>query len=158
MGARLFYGVFLLVGLGVMIGFSAGNASSGKIGLNAETIFPLLFGLVFASVGGGLWYYGTTPIVFDRRKGNFWKGRKSPDEVFDKSRLKCFAKIEDIYAIQLISEYCRSDKSSYYSYELNLVLGDGERINVVDHGNKRKIKEDAQKLAEFLDRPLWDAC
>ncbi|MDP6491172.1 MAG: hypothetical protein QGG69_05335 [Kiritimatiellia bacterium] len=58
---------------------------------------------------------------------------------------------------QLLSEYCRSDKSSYYSYELNLVLQDGSRINVVDHGNKTKLREDAATLSEFLGRPVWDA-
>ncbi len=61
-----------------------------------------------------------------------------------------------MHALQLISEYV-SGKSSYYSYELNLVLDDGSRINVVDHGNLAAIREDAGKLALFLAKPLWDA-
>ncbi|RWX50781.1 hypothetical protein VU01_12641, partial [Candidatus Electrothrix marina] len=49
------------------------------------------------------------------------------------------------------------NKSSYCSYEINLVLQDGSRINVVDHGKKNRIREDAHALAEFLGKPLWDA-
>ena len=44
-----------------------------------------------------------------------------------------------------------------YNYELNLVLKDGERINVVDHGNLKKIQDDANTLSNFLGKPVWDA-
>ncbi len=57
----------------------------------------------------------------------------------------------------MISERISGDKSTYYSYEINLVLKDGSRINAVDHGKKSKVQEDAKTLAEFLDKPLWDA-
>jgi hypothetical protein len=49
------------------------------------------------------------------------------------------------------------NKNSYYSYELNLVLDDGSRINVVDHGNLDRLRSDAQTLSRFLDKPVWDA-
>jgi hypothetical protein len=64
--------------------------------------------------------------------------------------------LEDIHAIQLLSEYVRRSKSSYYSYELNLVLNDGKRLIVVDHGNLTRLQEDAKKLLEFLGKPVWD--
>jgi hypothetical protein len=156
-GAMAFYSVFLAMGVGILVGFFSTTIPSGKAGLNAETVLSVVFGLVFACAGGAMWYFGTVPIVFDKQKGYFWKGRTAPDEVFDKSQLKHFATFEDIHALQLVSEYCRGDKSSYYSYELNLVLADGKRINVVDHGNREKLREDADALAEFLDRPVWDA-
>ena len=59
--------------------------------------------------------------------------------------------------MQLVSEYCRGNKSSFYSYELNLVLANGRRINVVDHGNIESLQKDARTLAAFLDIPVWDA-
>lgn len=40
---------------------------------------------------------------------------------------------------------------------LNLVLDDGSRINVVDHGCARSLRAEAHQLATFLDKPLWDA-
>jgi hypothetical protein len=156
-GAILFYLVFLVMGLGVMTAFLVSNISSGGMGFNMETIFPVLIGLVFASVGGGMFYFGTAPIVFDQSNGCFWKGRKNPSQVYDKASIKYFAELDQVHAVQLVSEYCSGSKSSYYSYELNLVLNDGARVNVVDHGNRRKLQEDAQVLAEFLGKPVWDS-
>ncbi len=155
-GAKLFYLVFLLLGLGLLVAFSAFKFASSGFSFDVETIMPLAFGLVFACVGGGLWLAGTAPIVFDRHKGAFWKGRKSPDQVFDKAQLKKYARFEDIHALQILSEHCRGNKSSYYSYELNLVLKDGRRLNVVDHGNLNKLRADALILSAFLKKPVWD--
>jgi hypothetical protein len=56
----------------------------------------------------------------------------------------------------VIAERVSGNKSSYLSYELNLVLSDGRRINVIDHGDKIKILVDAHDLAEFLDIPIWN--
>ena len=92
-----------------------------------------------------------------KKIGAYWKGRKSPREVFNKSELKNFAELDDVHAIQLISEFVRGNKTSYHSYELNLVLQDGKRLNVIDHGNKNVIKENAETLSKFLDKPIWDA-
>jgi hypothetical protein len=56
-----------------------------------------------------------------------------------------------------LSEFVSGSKNSYYSYELNLVLDDGSRINVVDHGNLERLRSDANALSQFLDKPVWDA-
>lgn len=71
------------------------------------------------------------------------------------------AGFDRIHAIQIVSEYCSggtgSFKSrSFASYELNLVLKDGERLNVTDHGDAVRLREDADILARFLGRPIWD--
>ena len=44
-----------------------------------------------------------------------------------------------------------------HRYELNPVLNDGSRINVVDHGNLERLRGDAITLSQFLDKPVWDA-
>ena len=155
-GAKLFYLIFLLAGMGILIGGSFSKFSSEAPSFDMETFIFLFLGLVFVSVGGSMLYFGTAPIVFDKRKGFFWKGRKAPDQVLNKSSLKHFAHLEQIHALQLVSEYCRGNKSSYYSYELNLVLGNGQRINVVDHGNQNKLRGDATSLSSFLEKPIWD--
>ena len=64
---------------------------------------------------------------------------------------------DDICAIQLLREYVSGNKNSYYSYELNLVCMNGERINIIDHGALRAIREDASMLADYLSIPVWDA-
>lgn len=138
---------FFFVGVGAAVGAF----------LAAELSLPLvLFGLIFLFVGGGLFYFSSVPVVFDKRKGFFWKGRKSPDDVADLNNCKHCVRLGEIHALQIVAEQIKG-KSSYSSYELNLVLKDASRINVVDHGSKEKIREDAAELAAFLDRPLWDA-
>ena len=44
-----------------------------------------------------------------------------------------------------------------YSYQLNLVLENGSRINAVYGGDLDHLRKDAKRLAEFLKVPLWDA-
>jgi len=156
-GAKLLYLGFVLVGAGVLIFFLLVNLTSDAFSFTMETAMPLVVGLVLAAAGGCLFHFGTAPVVFDKNKGSFWKGRKAPAEAFDSRSLKYVVELEQIHALQLISERCRGNKSSYYSYELNLVLKNSRRINVVDHGNREKLREDTAILSVFLNRPVWDA-
>ena len=156
-GAMLFYSIFMIMGITAMVVFPLASSQSGGFDFNIELIMPCLIGMVFVVIGGGLFYFGTKPIVFDKYKGYFCKGRRVPDQVYSGISTKDFTRLSNIHALQLISEYCRGNKSSYYSYELNLILKDGKRINVVDHGNPEKLREDAQTLSGFLGVPVWDA-
>jgi Fe2+ transport system protein B len=52
-----------------------------------------------------------------------------------------------------LEEYVFED----YIYELNLVLKDGKRLNVMDHSRRAHIRSDAQRLGQFLKVPIWDA-
>ena len=79
----------------------------------------------------------SVPSVFDKRNGYFRDGRKSPDVVFDMTRIRNPTKLEDIHAIQLISESLSGEHG--YSHEMNLVLRDGSRINVADHTSRDVI-------------------
>jgi hypothetical protein len=142
--AILFYGIFLLIGIAVIVVFLGARFFVSDATPNSNSLFLLLFGLVFATVGGWMLRNGTLSIVFDRDSGRFRKGRKIDTA------------LGEIHAIQLISENCSDSDSSFYSYELNLVLQDGKRIHVVDHGDKKKLREDAQQLSEFLGKPVWD--
>ena len=95
----------------------------------------------------GCWYQWSLrqkESTFDRYSRKLTQGKKSFD-------------LTNAEAIQLIREYIRGYRSSYYSYELNLICSDGSRINIVDHGALRKLREDAALLAEYLGVPVWDA-
>lgn len=50
-----------------------------------------------------------------------------------------------------------SENPDYWSFELNLVLTSGERINVVDHGNLGRVRADAKTISALLGCKLWDA-
>ncbi len=56
----------------------------------------------------------------------------------------------------MLRERIRSKNGSYYSYEINLVLHNASRVNVIDHGNHQAVIEDAETLAQALGVPLWD--
>ena len=102
-GALLLGLILLLQGMAVFIGFAVFRVSSGKFSFSPSAILPLLVGLVIPIVGCTMLYSSTIPIVLDRRKGFFWKGRKAPDEVSDRYALKNAAELREIHAIQLIA-------------------------------------------------------
>lgn len=156
-GAKLFSAVFALSGIGIAIFAVIGSLSEGGSVTGSEFLFLLAFGLVFTAVGSFIYYKYSKPIVFDKLTGNYWKGFKEPDHNTVISTDKNSCRLNDIHAIQILSEYVRGDKNSYYSYELNLVLTDGTRLNVVDHGNKISIIQDAETLSAYLGKPVWNA-
>jgi len=128
--------------------------------LNKDNIIafmlPGLFGLVF--IGAGIWmlYRFKRPIVFDFQLGFFWKGTYTSEQIYMMQGNKEVVALSEIYALQIISERV-SGKNQHYSYELNLVLKNYQRVNVVDHGGLNQIRIDAQKLSAYLKVPVWDA-
>lgn len=151
--------VFLImVGIGLPVIFSAKPLLNGTFSLTLMTIPPILVGAFLLILAGIFWYLCTSPVVFDKSEGYFWKGRNVPLKQAENSTLKNGTRLENIHALQLISETCwKSEDRSYRSHELNLVLKDSTRINVVDHGVKVNIRESALCLSQFLEIPVWDA-
>lgn len=97
------------------------------------------------------------PIVFSLRENLFWKGDVSPSEhIFknEKDEINSVS-LSDIYSLQIIPEYIRSNKSSFYSYELIIVLKNQKRVLVIDHGNLNSLRDDADKIGKFLNVPIW---
>jgi hypothetical protein len=129
-GYVLFGLVFLLVGLGC-----SGGAAIGGSWLVA------LFGIPFAAIGA--WILWPRALVFDARRRTYAAGDTS-------------IAFDTIQALQLLKERVSGDDSDYDSYELNLVLRDGKRVNVVDHGNLKLLRADAQQVRLMLGCPLWD--
>ena len=123
---------FAVIGLIAIL--SSGSSGSGAL-------------MALAPLGVGLW--SLRDLV--KQKSSF----SSSSRVFCKNTKSCG--FDNICAIQLLREYISGSKNSYYSYELNLVCMNGERINIIDHGALRAIREDASMLADYLSIPVWDA-
>ena len=123
---------FVVIGLIAIL--SSGSSGSGAL-------------IALAPLGFGLW--SLRDLV--KQKSSF----SSSSRVFCKNTKSCG--FDNICAIQLLREYVSGNKNSYYSYELNLVCINGERINIVDHGALHAIREDASILADYLSVPVWDA-
>ena len=139
LGAYLFSAVFLAVGLiSAIASLSTGGVDPGAF------LMSLLFPLLFVAIGAFLiWRMRSKECCFDQFSSQFIQGTTVHN-------------LKEVHAIQLIREYVRGNKSSYYSYELNLVCRDGSRLNVTDHGSLAAIREDAQLLGNYLNRPVWD--
>ena len=58
--------------------------------------------------------------------------------------------------LQIITERCHEKNNSYDSYELNIVLKDGSRYNILDHGARKLFMADAKLLSQRLAIPLID--
>ena len=155
--ATFFCGIFVVIGLGVAIGTGLENLQGEQTHPVAMVMGPLM-GLVFISVGLLFRYFWGKPRVFDRSAGIYYKGYRKPNLLAPRGQKKpAFVYLDEIHALQIVSEVVRGDKSTYTSYELNLVLKDATRVNVVDHGNKKVLREDAERLAQALGKVIWDA-
>lgn len=156
-GAKLFSLIFFTVGLAVPVIFWINEVQTIDRIFDSEFLFAVVFGTIFMAAGGWMFYSFAKPVIFDKTKGMYWKDWKAPTRYLAEGNEDDSSRIGNIYALQIIPELVRSDNKSYVSYELNLILRDGSRMNVVDHGDPIQLQEDAQKLSEFLGVPIWDA-
>ncbi|MDH5596832.1 MAG: hypothetical protein OEY44_01900 [Candidatus Peregrinibacteria bacterium] len=116
--------------------------------------------ILFVLAGVIVAWHVRKAIVFDRAANAFWKGRRRAQMVPGPEEIPNSVPLPDIYALQVIPEKIMGTGdhgSTYTSFELNLVRKSGERVNVIDHGNKKRLLEDAQMIAQFLNIPVWDA-
>ncbi len=137
-------------GIGGLIGFVA--LSDGAI-----AVFPFALGALFVAAGWGLWHFGAPAKYFDQHVGWYWQGPAGCQA----SQLQLLASknkatpLDAIRAVQVLAEHISSnDGPSYDSLELNLLLADGQRLNVMDHGDRDSLINAAQQLASFLNVPL----
>ncbi|WP_196893214.1 hypothetical protein [Aureivirga marina] len=66
--------------------------------------------------------------------------------------------LSEIQGLQIVPKLVSTRKSGMYKcYELNIVLNNGERANVMQHGDEIMMLHDAFKLKNKLNLPLWKA-
>ncbi len=146
---RWITGVILLFGVSVM----------GSVFFQKDfpmCIFMILFGGMFLLVGLVTLSYGRRRACFDFGSGCCWRG-KGRFHGGDMEKRPDYLPLREIAALQIIRKICRGYKGcSYCSYELNLVKNDGSRINILNHGGRKAVEEDARLLAERLKVPVWE--
>lgn len=157
----MFSGVFMALGLIIPVLMMTSTIKSGSSSEPLPFLLTLV-PLVFFIAGFFLFRSSTKPIVFNKTTGYFWKGRLKDNESPDQKALKEYCRLTDIAALQIVAEHISGSSSSsgrsqsYRSYEINLILRNAGRLNVIDHGNRKKLMEDAEKLASYLGVPVWD--
>ena len=124
----------------------------------SQTFGPLILGALSLCAGGIFLFFQTNKSSFDKSSGVFQTTRPTITSQGNLELTPQRARLEQIHALQLIGELVSINKrSTFRSYELNLILKTGERINIADHGNLVAIRKDANILSEFLETPVWDA-
>lgn len=154
---KLLCGFFALIGVGMMGYYLYATFIERKFEVEDGLWGLLLIGVGFFITGSILLVKAQNKKVFDKQAAYFWVGNKGPRETYNFKSDKRFVELSQIYALQIIKERVQTDKHRYYSYELNLVLKDLQRVNVMDHGKLTKLREDAETIARFLNVPVWDA-
>jgi hypothetical protein len=119
-------------------------------------IFLILVYAALCVTGGLMIFSSAKPIIFDKIRGFYWKGRKKPDEVCARQNPGSCARIEDIHALQLLSKMTTGG-SNESIYELNLILNNSRRIHLTDQRNLDAARNHASILSRFLEKPIWDA-
>jgi hypothetical protein len=59
--------------------------------------------------------------------------------------------------LQIVKEQVTGSDTDFWSYELNLVLADASRLNVVDHADLGLIRAQTLQLSAMIGCRVWDA-
>ncbi len=61
-----------------------------------------------------------------------------------------------IHAIQIIRKVAATRKHAYNYYEVNLVLSNTERRNIINNNSKNNILNQAEELWKYIEKPVWN--
>ncbi len=133
----------------IMMGVVGTFAFLGLIEIESSgpmIVFPLFIVVGFYIILRDL----NSKMVFDKTTGKVVKVS------FYKSVELELCKLIDISFVQLLEKEVEGTESYYDSYEVNLALDSGRRLNIWVSGKLPEVKKDAMFLAEFLEVPLLE--
>ena len=150
----------VLAAVGLLGLYRLAQASWPGLGAIALLLAFLFGGVLLAWVGVWQFRWLCRPRVFDLKANWFWSGKRPRDDA-NRTASERSAPLEQVHAVQIVAELVSGTKSTNFrdfkSYEINLVMHDGHRVNVVDHGYLKHIRKDAETIAELIGVPVWDA-
>lgn len=157
--------LFVAIGVMLLVGGVLGLRNPGAV-LSQSVWAGLLYlglgvcGFYVASAGIRQYRWVCQPRVFDLQAKGYWRGA-GPPGVGTPEAGRHSAPLEEVHAVQILGELVRGTRATelrdFMSYEINLVLRDGRRVNVVDHGSLEHIRKDAAAIGDLIGVPVWDA-
>lgn len=157
--------LFVAIGVMLLVGGVLGLRNPGAV-LSQSVWAGLLYlglgvcGFYVASAGIRQYRWVCQPRVFDLQAKGYWRGA-GPPGVGTPEAGRHSAPLEKVHAVQILGELVRGTRATelrdFMSYEINLVLRDGRRVNVVDHGSLEHIRKDAAAIGDLIGVPVWDA-
>lgn len=122
-------------------------------------VWQIVFSLIFIAPAWLLFYFLFRSYIFDFQNWYFYDTRltKKLFELVEQEKYKDkIIPIREIQALQIVSERVHGKNTSYTSYELNMILKDSGRINIIDHWNLEEIRKNADELANKLWVKVYD--
>ncbi len=149
---------FLVGGTVILSVAAAGltlNAMQGE-SPNGVALIAGAMAVFFLALGIGLHYHNGAKIIFSKKDAFFWNSHHPPGQIPGYIDHGTSGRLEDIHALQILRKFCFAQNNSFTSYELNLVLHDASRFQLLDHHDIHHLRMDGKRLAEWLQVPIWD--
>lgn len=138
--------LFFAVGAIFMLSTIASYFEDGIFYYDSDFIPDVLLSSIFAGIGATM-YTLRSRAVFSKEKGLYQDKRKA----FAKPDVE----LSNIQCLQLFKHRVKGSKGNGYKcYQLNIVMHNGDRVTVMNHGGKREIIRDAHLLSDYLEIPL----
>lgn|GEM_PF-4356776 len=119
-----------------------------------QASFEALVGFLFIMIRIMMFCFGAYPIIFDKGNGFFRGMHEFPfTRALQILSVTGDLPLSRVYAIQIIRLYIRTADDSPYRYELNPILEDASRVNVINYCDQSQTIEGAKHLAQFLQKP-----
>jgi hypothetical protein len=153
LGAKLFNLVFSLAGYAALLLGVVQLVRVPPIGLVA-----LVIGVLFLWISRYLSARIATGPVFDTMVRRIELFERIADTFsFSPMALKQRLRFDQVRELEMLTKHIqRLDRAGYDNHELNLVLDDGTRVNLISHPDTAQIARDAQTLAGIIGVPIRD--
>lgn len=149
----LFGLVTAFLGTGVLI---LAELPPGILGVLLRCVLYIVsIGLITTSVV--LYRRFCKPVVFDKAAGHFRPGYRHSSVAEPAPTGGSSIPLAEIHALQVIAKAVSTSISNFDDFEVNVVLKDASRINIMGAGDLAATLQSAQTIGEFLGVPVWDA-
>ncbi len=122
-------------------------------------IWEILFSLIFLIPIFLIFYFTSKSKIFDFQNWYYYdlRNQKKLFELLNNEKYKNkIIPIKEIHALQILKKRVTWKNSSYDSFELNMILRDSSRINIIDHWNLEEIRKNADELSNKLRVKIYD--
>lgn len=124
-----------------------------------EFLWLIIFSIIYSWLAWLIFYSLHRSYIFDFQNWYFYDTiytQKLFEFLQDEKYKNKIISLNEIEALQIISERLHSKNTSYTSYELNMILKNSSRVNIIDHWNLEEIRKNASELANKLWVKVYD--
>lgn len=124
-----------------------------------EFLWLIIFSIIFSWLAWLIFYSLHRSYIFDFQNWYFYDTiytQKLFEFLQDEKYKDKIISLKEIQALQIISERMHGKNTTYTSYELNMILKNSLRVNIIDHWNLEEIRKNASELANKLWVKVYD--